>query len=142
LNDSLFAKAGVNTTIDAKGGHDTLNGSTGNDTLLGGAGNDVLLGDAGNDRLNGGVGNDFLIGGAGKDTFVFAKGGGQDIIADFVGGQDKIDLSAFGLGSMAKLAASAQIVSGGASSMYIDFGGGDRLSITGISKLGADNVIF
>jgi Ca2+-binding RTX toxin-like protein len=82
------------------------------------------------------------MGGAGSDTFVFAKGGGKDYIGDFVAGQDKIDLSAFGLGSMTNLAATATIASTSASSMYIDFGSGDRLTLYGIGKLTADNVIF
>jgi Ca2+-binding RTX toxin-like protein len=83
-----------------------------------------------------------LYGGAGNDVFAFAKGGGADLIGDFFAGQDKIDLSAFGLGSMTKLAASASVVATSANTMYIDFGGGDRLTIYGIGKLSADNVIF
>jgi hypothetical protein len=75
-------------------------------------------------------------------VFVFAKGFGTDLLDDFVAGQDKLDLSAFGLGSMTQLAASASAVTTSTNSMYIDFGAGDRLTIYGIAKLTADNVIF
>lgn len=67
-----------------------LHGGSGNDTLNGGAGNDVLIG---------GVGKDVLIGGLGSDTYDFnalTELGAQstrDTIANFVRGEDKIDLS-------------------------------------------------
>jgi len=159
-SDRLTGKENVDDVIDAKGGSDMLYGLSGNDTLkagagsdllYGGAGNDklegganddLLFGEAGNDRLDGGAGKDWLTGGAGNDVFVYARGNGADNVADFVAGQDKIDLSAFGLGDMAQLAASAKVVSSGNSSMYIDFGTGDRLTIHGVNKLTADNVIF
>jgi serralysin len=63
-------------------------------------GNDIanfLLGGDGNDILNGKGGNDVLFGEAGNDTFVFQTGTGGDVIGDFVAGQDKIDVGAFGL---------------------------------------------
>jgi Ca2+-binding RTX toxin-like protein len=159
-NDVLTGQDNVNDTIDGKGGHDTLRGlsgddtlrsgsgndmlygGTGNDRLEGGTGDDKLMGEAGNDRLDGGAGNDWLYGGAGNDVFAFAEGGGKDLVGDFVSGQDKIDLSAFGLGSMAKLATSATVVTTSANTMYIDFGAGDRLTLYGIGKLTADNVVF
>ena len=107
-----------NDTLDGSDGGDVLNGQGGNDVLDGGAGDDVLLGDWGNDtlaggsgadRLAGGAGDDVLFGGAGADwlvgdpgadIFVFSAlddpAGGQDTIADFVRGEDRIDLSALG----------------------------------------------
>jgi Ca2+-binding RTX toxin-like protein len=141
-NDKLTGKDSVNDLIDGKGGHDILSGLSGDDTLRGGSGNDTVNGGAGNDRLDGGTGSDWLAGGAGNDVFAFTRGYGSDVALDFVAGQDKIDLSAFGLGGMAQLTASAKVVSTGASTMYIDFGAGDRLTIYGIGKLTADNVIF
>jgi Ca2+-binding RTX toxin-like protein len=141
-NDFLYGKSDVNDVIDGKAGNDTLYGRSGDDTVLGGSGADMLFGEGGNDRLDGGTGNDWLIGGAGKDVFVFARSAGQDSVLDFTAGQDKIDLSAFGLGGMNQLAASASVVSTGTSSMSIDFGAGDRLTIYGLGKLTQDNVIF
>jgi serralysin len=63
-------------------------------------GNDIanfLLGGGGNDILNGKAGDDVLFGEEGNDTFVFQVGNGGDVIGDFVRGQDKIDVSAYGL---------------------------------------------
>jgi len=100
-NDVLSGGDG-NDTIDGGNNDDVLNGGEGNDTLNGGNQNDVLNGGAGNDTLNGGnqndvlnggAGDDYLIGGNGNDIFAFTEIGGQDFIADFKRGQDKIDLS-------------------------------------------------
>ena len=73
----------------------------GDDTLAGFGGDDTLSGGLSNDILNGGVGKDILLGGAGADTFVFTNTSHSsatisraDIIKDFTGGVDKIDLSA------------------------------------------------
>ncbi|KGJ13131.1 M10 family metallopeptidase C-terminal domain-containing protein, partial [Paracoccus sanguinis] len=52
------------------------------------------------DVLDGGAGADWLVGDPGADIFVFSAlddpAGGQDTIADFVRGEDRIDLSALG----------------------------------------------
>ena len=56
---------------------------------------DALTGGAGDDTIAGLAGDDTLTGGEGDDTFVFAAGHGEDTIADFVDGEDTIDLSAF-----------------------------------------------
>lgn len=74
-----------------------INAGMGDDTITGGLANDFLVGGAGNDRLNGREGADSFIGGAGNDIFVFSGAPGNDRILDFVGGTDKIDLSAFGI---------------------------------------------
>jgi serralysin len=88
-------------TLEGRGGDDILFGNGGKDILLGGADNDVLDGGKGNDILNGGSGNDILTGGKGNDMFVFTPvdtdglSAGNDVITDFVHGEDKIDLTAF-----------------------------------------------
>lgn len=64
--------------------------------LYGNAGNNDLTGRAGEDLLSGGKGRDILSGGSDTDTFVFKTGFGQDIVKDFVSGQDHIDLSGAG----------------------------------------------
>ena len=84
----------------------TLRGRAGDDTLYGGpgGGDDDMYGENGNDRIFGGKGDDTLVGGAGDDTlsggpdddtFVFAPGDGDDTIADFGNGDDRIDVSVF-----------------------------------------------
>ena len=55
----------------------------------------------GADRVIGGGGADTLTGGSGNDHFVFQAGFGNDIVTDFdsnpAGGQDLLDISAFGI---------------------------------------------
>ena len=65
--------------------------------LTGSASTNLLLGGLGNDRINGMQGNDVLFGQGGNDTFIFQPGTGGDVIGDFTRGQDKIDISAYGL---------------------------------------------
>jgi Ca2+-binding RTX toxin-like protein len=90
-NDTLFGGDGV----------DIVNGDAGADTIYGGDGADTLSGGTGGDVLSGDGGNDILVGGANNDIFVFDADFGSDRIQDFdanpVGGQDYIDLTAFGI---------------------------------------------
>ena len=116
-NDLLFLKDGADTGY-GEGGQDYVEGGGGDDQLFGGGGNDWLEGDwqqpwfdngaPGNDRLNGDHGNDVLRGGAGQDRldggpgadrFVFASltdstVAAPDLILDFNGHEDRLDLSA------------------------------------------------
>jgi len=90
-----------NDVITGNDADNALSGGTGHDILTGGVGNDNLSGDRGRDSLNGGTGDDNLSGGTGADRFVFAvlpdNGGfGDDYIADFGRGRDRIDLGELG----------------------------------------------
>ncbi|UVC12257.1 calcium-binding protein (plasmid) [Rhizobium sp. TH2] len=70
-------------------------GATGNELnnhLDGNSAFNVIQGLAGKDRLDGHKGNDVLFGGTEVDVFVFGKSYGDDTIADFVAGLDRIDL--------------------------------------------------
>jgi hypothetical protein len=62
---------------------------------------DMLIGDEGGNRFDGSGGADTMTGGGGSDRFVFAPGFGNDRIEDFggepAGGQDFLDISAFGV---------------------------------------------
>lgn len=78
-----------------------LTGNDGDNVLDGGAGNDQLFGGDGNDILIGGMGADTLSGGAGNDIFRFTSlshlglgDGSQDVILDFISGEDTLDLKA------------------------------------------------
>ncbi|MCB1517362.1 MAG: M10 family metallopeptidase C-terminal domain-containing protein [Hyphomicrobiaceae bacterium] len=118
--------------ISAKGGDDQLFGQAGKDVLIGGSGKDRLLGDRGADNLIGGAGNDFLKGGKGHDLFVFAKRGGNDLVADFRDGQDRLDLSGFHYKS-ATSALKHFSESGGANNHVITFEDrGTHIKIKGI----------
>jgi len=95
-NDVLFGGRGKDY-ISGGSGHDKLFGGQGSDTISGGDGHDRLFGGHGSDVIAGGSGNDVLFGGGGADYFVFGHGDGTDTVFGFRAGQDKIDLSAFGI---------------------------------------------
>jgi Ca2+-binding RTX toxin-like protein len=90
----ISANGHAGVTIQGDAGNNVLDLSattlTGISSIYGGAGNDTLTGSAGNDRL---------VGGAGSDRFVLTAGytgmtaQNRDVIADFVTGTDKLDLS-------------------------------------------------
>ena len=107
-DDVLRGKANHDVLIGGAGG-DTLIGNRGRDVLIGGQGDDVLEGRIGRDTLKGGSGNDTLIGGmgtdrltggAGADTFVILTESMRDIIRDFDGSEDLIDVSDLSLTSL------------------------------------------
>ena len=84
-------------TRTASGGHAEGDTFTGFENLKGSAHADRLSGDDGDNKLEGVGGNDHLVGGGGDDTFIFEAENGNDVIADFADGMDRIDLSAFEL---------------------------------------------
>jgi Ca2+-binding RTX toxin-like protein len=87
-----------------------LVGDAGNDTLLGGSATDFIYGFADNDVIDGGGRGDVLVGGDGADSFIyhsFAQSG-FDAIFDFVGGSDRLQLTAVNFGG----AAGSTLVSG------------------------------
>jgi Ca2+-binding RTX toxin-like protein len=93
--------------VTATGGNNSLSGGGGNDRLTGGVDSDVLFGGDGEDWLMGGLGTNTYFGGAGHDRFVCTvSAGGIDAFADFVGGEDLVDLSGQGL-SFAQLTVQA-----------------------------------
>jgi len=98
--NGMHGNAGDNR-LTGQLGNDSILGADGDDRLLGNLGNDTLRGDAGADRIIGGLGKDYLVGGTEEDSFVFtalAQSGAvqttADVIADFIAGEDVIDLSA------------------------------------------------
>ena len=80
-----------NDTIAGYGGNDVLEGDTGSDTLYGGAGADMVTGGAGMDRLVGNTGRDIFDFNAAIESGLNANT--RDVVADFVRGQDRLDLS-------------------------------------------------
>lgn len=119
-NDLIVGDANEMTL--SPGGNDTLLGGAGNDSLFGdtpsgvefaeflpktNGGRDLLDGGKGDDLLVGGSGDDRLIGGIGADTFRFDSkyhehfgvwlGSDRDVIVDFDGQYDVVDLRGFGL---------------------------------------------
>ena len=97
---------------------ETYTGTSGDDVITGTSRKDHIFGGDGNDTLNGGGRNDTLVGGAGVDTlsgpalprsglkYVFtsltdsyadARGSHSDLITNFFGPYDVLDLTALGL---------------------------------------------
>ncbi|ANP46460.1 beta strand repeat-containing protein [Candidatus Viadribacter manganicus] len=118
----------------------SLDGGGGNDTLIGGSGIDALNGGAGADRLVGGAGDDIMNGGTNDDVFVFSAGGGSDTISGFdanpTGGQDLLDLTAYGI-TAANFAARVSIVDLGADTR-ITIDGTDIITLLGVNGNGTN----
>jgi serralysin len=80
-------------------GDDTIGGNTLGNALRGGGGADRITGGPGGDRLEGGSGGDvFVLAALGDSKSLAPRSDGKklvpDVLADFVSGLDKIDLSA------------------------------------------------
>ncbi len=154
-NDTMQGGNGADTML-GNAGNDVMQGGSGNDGMFGGDGNDVLAGDDGDDALYGGAGNDSLTGGAGadvlageggndtlqgganSDTFVFAADFGSDLILAFdanpAGGQDYIDLTAFGI-TAATFASHVAITDVGADTLVTIDGQADQvIRLAGVSN--------
>jgi len=121
-----------NDRLEGGRGNDVLNGLSGDDRLGGGDGNDSLSGGAGNDRLSGGRGDDLLSGGWGNDVFVFNRGDGNDVVADFTpsgsSGMDRLELHIPGVPGFTDVMQYAYQTAAG---VLFDFGQGDSLLIRG-----------
>jgi beta-glucanase (GH16 family) len=134
--DNIIAGNSGNNLLDGGAGNDSLYGGVGADTLVGGTGNDGLYGGDGNDRLVGGAGDDTLFGGQGagdNDVFVFAPGSGNDTIQDFTpgaGSVDKIDVTAYGFGSVAAVLA---VTSDSGGNAVIHLTASDSITLVGIT---------
>lgn len=121
-NDTIYGGAGSDT-LSGDAGDDLLFGEDDSDTLSGHAGNDTLWGGAGDDSLRGGEGTDELHGGAGNDVFTgTAAEFNGNTIADFAVGD-----------SITVLSTDLTALNGNAASGTIDLGGGNNLTLTGIS---------
>ncbi len=76
-------------------GNATFVGGAHCDEFIGGSGNVVMQGGTGNDTFVGGSGHATMTGGSGHNLFAFTsqgKGGGTDVITNFVSGHDKLYL--------------------------------------------------
>lgn len=155
-NDRMFGQGGNDILIGDCGsdrisggaGRDYLWGAEDNDTLLGEAGHDILnggngvdslLGGTGGDRLDGGIGDDILVGDLGLDQFVLRPDGGNDVVQDFVQGQDLLDVSNFGFTDFDTFVAGVTL-----SASTITFNVTDSVQLPGITatSLTATDFIF
>lgn len=136
IDARLFA-GGSGLVTGPQSGYDVL-GSIEN--VIGTQGGDRIAGNSLANVITGGPGNDTLSGGAGPDTFVFAPGFGSDRITDFdanpAGGQDVIDLQAFGI-SASDFAQRVTIEDLGANTRVTVDGTGTIL-LVGVNGVGAN----
>ncbi|MCY4361383.1 MAG: hypothetical protein OXE42_04230 [Gammaproteobacteria bacterium] len=137
--DDLFGNDG-NDRLDGGNDRDDLFGGDGNDTLIGGPGDDDLEGEDGDDILEGGPGDDDLIGGLGADTFKFSSGDGEDVIEDFIPGEDKIDLSS--ISSIDDFSDLEDSITERTNSVEIELPGRGELIVEGASSVDEDDFIF
>ena len=90
MGDDTLTGDDMDNMLYGQMGEDNLAGMGGDDMLRGGKDDDKLDGGMGDDTLLGEMGDDRLYGGDGMDKFVFMMGHGDDEIADFEKGVDKI----------------------------------------------------
>ncbi len=141
-NDVFFAGQG-DDTVRGDDGDDRIFAGAGNDEVGGGTGNDEIVGGVGFDTLTGGLGDDTLTGSFNADTFVFAGAFGADVITDFAATNDfeRIDLS--GVASITDFAdLTANHLSQMGSDVVIDAGGGNTITLEGVTLADLDAVDF
>ncbi len=128
--------------VTGGGGGDTIAGDSFVNVLAGGGGADFLNGLDGNDTLRGDAGADVLVGGAGADAFVFSVGGGADQVNDFdadaAGGQDALNIAAFGITAL-DFSARVSIADQGANTL-VTIDGAATMLLLGVTGDG-DNII-
>ena len=107
-------------------------GSNNDDVLTGDANANVINGGDGNDTIEGLGGGDTLTGGAGNDTFVYVGAGTDgDTITDFTQGDDRIDVSSYGLTDINDLT----IADDGFGNAMIFLPSGDDVTLTGVAPV-------
>jgi VCBS repeat-containing protein len=122
------------TAINGTALTDIIYALSGNDTVNGGAGDDTLFGQSGSDILTGGAGNDTLYGGNNSDNFVITAGMGNDVIADFQDGSDRIAIGNF-LNLPANATAAQQTAAFNAHVTIANVGGNAIVAIDGIDTI-------
>jgi len=126
-------------------------------TLIGtaaidGSGNadaNIINGNSGDNVLNGFGGDDRLAGGGGDDVFVFDASSGSDRVSDFdadaAGGQDHIDVSAFGWVDFDDMLGAGTTFTESGGNTTVAFGGSSAevtLMAVAAADLGQDDFLF
>lgn len=152
LGEATLVTSGKNIDLSAitsghgwnvinKGKAIVLTGSQFDDVLRCGNSDDIVIGGAGNDTLIGGRGYDYLVGGEGADTFRLGSSTKDDILEDFVSGEDRLELdnavfkvlsdgalleTQFGLGTAATTASQRLVYDGDTGRLWYDADGTGR----------------
>jgi hypothetical protein len=135
-NEQVGGDINVNVTTDAaaSGGddYDIVEGHNGQNLLHGGAGNDLIIGLGGDDILFGDAGDDVFSFGA-RDNGVVLDFDGNDIIQDFVKGEDQVNLEAL-LDALGAGAADVSVTVNGGNTEITVAGATDfMVTLTGIT---------
>ena len=114
--------------------------TSGNSTLFfGSSGSDVYSTGQGDDVLRGGAGDDVLLGGAGNDWFIFEAGDGNDVIEDFIVGEDRLILE----GDLTVTALAEQDYGkDGAVDTLISLSSGDSITLEGVSGIADSDALL
>ncbi len=110
--------------------------------LVGSADNDTIVAGGGADTITGGSGNDILWGGTAGDVFVYLSGEtGNDQLRDFSLTEDKLDVSALGITTLAEATAGATV---GPNGVVLDLDGqtATLYGVTSVAQLTDSNFIF
>ena len=99
----------------------------------------LIIGTAGSDPLVDPAGGAAMIGGPGADVFAYAAGNGATVIVDFEPGADQLALGtpialAFIGSALLFLPAILGITTQAEAGAVMDFGGGDTLTLSGVSR--------
>ena len=139
-NDLIFDGMG-DDRIDGGDGEDRIYVFSGTNEVRGGLGNDHVSGGVGEDTLHGGAGDDVLKGGGDSDTFVYGPGDGVDVIEDFSGAEDRIDLRGFaGISGLSDLTITTD---GDGTTVSLDPDGGADIRLEGfVGSLDAKHFLF
>ena len=139
-NDVIFDEMG-NDAIDGGNGEDIIYVFAGTNVVRGGLGNDYISGGHGDDSVHGGADDDVLSGGGGRDTFVFGPGDGSDVIEDFSGEEDLIDLRGFsGISGLSDLTVTVDV---DGTTLSLEAQGGGDVRLEGfVGALNANHFLF
>jgi VCBS repeat-containing protein len=139
--DSVVMVAGSTANLALAGrGIEQVYGNSGNDVFdnSGGTAGVVFVSGAGNDTLIGGSATDRFYGGSGADSFGFATGGGNDVIQDWLDGEDSIDLTQVtGVDAFADL-----VVTSSGANAIVNYGSGSIFIVGGAGLIDASDFEF
>lgn len=150
-DDTLLGNGGNDTIVGGKDAGNT--NSTDDDVIFGGSGNDLIYGSGGLDAVVGQVGNDTLAGGSDSDLFFIGSNSGIDTILDFEDPDTALtssyiaddylviekNLNGTGINSFEELMAGSSVNNG---NLLLNLGGGNSLTLNGITVLDAADVRF
>ena len=132
--DTVFGGSGDDFVAGDRA-NDLVYGGLGHDLIRGGKDNDSVFGESGEDTIYGDKGNDSIYGGSGNDIFVFKEDSGNDIIFDFVAGEDKIQIELVSINNFSDVLTNF-------SNQSIDFGNGNIVTINGLDSISESDLLI